>query len=723
MKSINARKAMIGLFKRNRTTRLRAIRVYLLIILGCTLLLFCFSVISLNEQREKAQELSTSNLRLRGEQLALDLERRMEILAASCLSRQNMQRIPYVPGQKQSVENLREYRDQFKILEKIHPIARHFFILDQNRLVFPSISSPPRQTLTSFIAADHSPNFKKYLKLFAEAENEELHMGQSAGAAQTYRSAEKLEVNARLKALARFRTARALQNANRLTDAIGVYQTLVKLYGDQYDEFQTPYILSLAAAPEELTRKIFSPAPQQPLYEIYQNLIGGRWELSADQTEYYMATLEQRLKLSPGARQVSDFLDHFQLAQAVSRESALRQPHAPFEMARLSFSHANRPYQTYQISIPGNNGRAFTVGFSVSMPWVIDSLLPTCVEESRYGNVGAISLVEYTEPRFHEASGKDIYVTFRSIFPLWKLHISTEAVRLSEMAASRELWFVGLSALMFLCILGLGLFLYIRVSWDIRWFQLRSDFVSGVSHEFKTPLSLIRLYSETLANDDQDYSPEDRRNYIRIIARESERMSRLIDNVLDFSKMEKGRNRHNLFEGDLAATISEAVSDYSEYLTWRGFLVKSSFWPNLPPVRFSPEQVSQMILNLLDNARKYSGSSRLIRVNVWVEDREVIVEVHDNGLGIPAEERDKIFQPFYRVSKGGEKGGCGLGLYLVDQVMKEHGGRVEVESQVNQGSRFRLIFPISGSKQVRSRKQKGRIFTNVQSEGQVQNLS
>jgi two-component system phosphate regulon sensor histidine kinase PhoR len=259
---------------------------------------------------------------------------------------------------------------------------------------------------------------------------------------------------------------------------------------------------------------------------------------------------------------------------------------------------------------------------------------------------------------------------------------------------------------MLLCALGLGVFLLLRVSWDIRWFQLRSDFVSGVSHEFKTPLSLIRLYSETLADNAQDFSAEDRSNYIRIIARESERMSRLVDNVLSFAKLEQGRSSYDLREGDLGAVVVQTVNDYAEYLNWRGFTVKTSIWPQLPPVRFNPEQVSEMILNLMDNARKYSGKSRQIRVNVWAQDREVVVEVRDNGLGIPPAEKEKVFQAFYRIPRGGEQGGCGLGLYIVDRVMKEHGGRVELESEVNHGSRFRLVFPMSGYRTVKSRKKR-----------------
>jgi two-component system phosphate regulon sensor histidine kinase PhoR len=275
-----------------------------------------------------------------------------------------------------------------------------------------------------------------------------------------------------------------------------------------------------------------------------------------------------------------------------------------------------------------------------------------------------------------------------------QLGVPLQMLGLSAVQANREIWFIGLSIFMLLSVLAIGLFLFVRVTWDIRWLELRSDFVSGVSHQFKTPLSLIRLYSETLAQNEQDFSPEDRRNYIRIIARESERMSRLIDNVLDFSKMENAGKTHELPEGDLTGIISQAINDYSEYLIWAGFDLKASIQPQLPRIRFNPEQVSQMIVNLLDNARKYSGSSRLIQLRAYVRLSDAVIEVQDKGIGIPEEEKENIFQPFYRIATTRNIGGCGLGLYLVAKVMKEHGGKVEVQSEVNRGSIFRLIFPI-----------------------------
>ena len=145
----------------------------------------------------------------------------------------------------------------------------------------------------------------------------------------------------------------------------------------------------------------------------------------------------------------------------------------------------------------------------------------------------------------------------------WNLRIPAGEARWTEASATRELWFMGMSAGMFLCILIVGLYFLNPVTRDLQRFQFQSDFVSSVSHELKTPLSLIRLYSDILADGEGGYSPEERRSYIRIIARESERLTRLIDNILDFSKIELGLRNIELKESELAAAIRQTVDDYS----------------------------------------------------------------------------------------------------------------------------------------------------------------
>jgi signal transduction histidine kinase len=360
----------------------------------------------------------------------------------------------------------------------------------------------------------------------------------------------------------------------------------------------------------------------------------------------------------------------------------------PYKLGSYSFRRGTQICQMYYTVLPGNNtAEKLCVGFVASLPYIREQLLP---EYEKQLDPSLVALL--VDDTVQLGKTEDIDIPLPTID--WMLRIPGAFIRSVDASAQQELWYIGAATAMFLCILGLGIVLLIRVSWHIRWYQVRSDFVSGISHDLKTPLSLIRLYSETLAGDEQSFPPEERKNFIRIIARESERLSRLIDNVLDFSRIEKGKKTYELYEGDLAVTVAQTVEDYSDYLNLRGFSVKTGIQPNVPSVKFNREEVSQAILNLLDNARKYSGDSRLIRVHLWLLDGNIIIEIQDYGVGIPQEEIDNIFQPFYRVANQNEKGGCGLGLYLVAQVMQNHNGRIEVESELGKGSRFRLYFPV-----------------------------
>jgi two-component system phosphate regulon sensor histidine kinase PhoR len=244
-----------------------------------------------------------------------------------------------------------------------------------------------------------------------------------------------------------------------------------------------------------------------------------------------------------------------------------------------------------------------------------------------------------------------------------------------------------------LVILSAGVGLLLRdIAREARTNRLRSDFVSSVSHELKTPITLIRLYSETLLRPDA-FREEDRDGFYSIIVRESERLGRLVDRILTFSRVERGDQVYNLEEGDVAPVIARVVEDYREYLERAGFRLERALAPSAPPVRFDSGALSQAVVNLLDNAVKYSGDSREIAVRLSAENGCVAFEVEDHGLGIPAAERERIFGRFYRVPNGSGKGGYGLGLFLVRHIMDAHGGRVDVDSEPGRGSRFRLMFP------------------------------
>jgi signal transduction histidine kinase len=688
---------MTALFRKNRTSRLKITRAYLLLVLVFTLMLFGTSVISLHEQRQKTEAASLSNLHHSGERIALDIEQRIGLMAADCLSRESIGSLGFTSAGEPTLEDVRRYRNRFEDIRRRCPVAEHFFVINGNRLVFPLVDHPAAQSPRSRISTPPTPEEKVYLNLLDEGAAAQS----PRQAADAFRNAGGLPVADHLKAHALSREAAALEKAGRKPAALEAYRRLIRNYGDHYDESGTPYILALAAGPEERARSLFQ-SPPQSLHDVYRNLLDGRWELSAAQADNVSTVLEQRLGLNPDRQYLSRFMEHLHLAAGVERKLDNHRPVKAYTVTADSFRFENRPYQTFQVLVPGNptgnrDGDSLVIGFSVSTSWLRESIIPAYTRDARYAAIRTAALIETSGLDGIADSEHETYASFRTILPFWKIHLSAPP-SIGLMTAERgELLFTIVPIFMSLSIFGIGLFLLVRTTWDLRWVQLRSDFVSGVSHEFKTPLSLIRLYSETLAEGEQDYTPEERRDYIRIIARESERLSHLVQNVLDFSNIEHNQKRPVLPEGDLGEAVAQAVHNYEDYLRWRGFTLDVFIQPDLPTVRFDPGQISQTIINLLDNARKYSGESRRIVIEVWGGDREVVVEVKDHGIGIPAEEMKNIFQPFYRVPGAKEKGGCGLGLYLVSQVMTNHGGKVEVESKVNQETRFKLTFPATGT--------------------------
>jgi len=143
--------------------------------------------------------------------------------------------------------------------------------------------------------------------------------------------------------------------------------------------------------------------------------------------------------------------------------------------------------------------------------------------------------------------------------------------------------------------------------------------------------------------------------------------------------------------------IAGVVDDYREYLEHAGYRLIHALPDSAPPVRFDGAAISQALVNLLDNAVKYSGQSREIDVRMYVEAGEIAIEVEDHGVGIDPAEQGKVFERFYRVANGTGKGGYGVGLFLVRHIMEAHGGRAEVQSEPGRGSRFRLILPAAAA--------------------------
>jgi signal transduction histidine kinase len=226
--------------------------------------------------------------------------------------------------------------------------------------------------------------------------------------------------------------------------------------------------------------------------------------------------------------------------------------------------------------------------------------------------------------------------------------------------------------------------------------RMRQDFVANVSHELRTPLSSIKGYAETLLHGALD-DKVNARDFVGIIHHDSERLSKLIDDLLNLSKIESGKIKMIFLPVELPALIRRIAAVLENQAKARSILLTVNAPQGLPKVLADESRLSQVILNLLDNAVKYTPEDGSVKISANSQDGFVQVDVTDTGLGIPDEDIPRIFERFYRVDKARsrELGGTGLGLSIVKHIVSAHNGQVWVSSQLGKGSTFSFTIPVS----------------------------
>ena len=260
-----------------------------------------------------------------------------------------------------------------------------------------------------------------------------------------------------------------------------------------------------------------------------------------------------------------------------------------------------------------------------------------------------------------------------------------------------RLAFMILGALSLLMLTGMIL-AYRNVSSELALARLKSDFVSNVSHELRTPLALIRLYAETLELGRISTAGK-HQQYYEIIRKESERLSSLINNILDFSRIEAGKKEYSFRETDVADLVRNTLESYRFEIEQNGFQFEQKIDNNLPPLHVDREAIARSLLNLVNNAVKYSAAEKYLGVHLYRRNDKVNLEVVDHGIGIPVKEQVKIFEKFYRVGDPlvHNTKGSGLGLSLVRHIVQAHGGVLAVESAPGRGSKFIITLPVQNS--------------------------
>ncbi len=284
-------------------------------------------------------------------------------------------------------------------------------------------------------------------------------------------------------------------------------------------------------------------------------------------------------------------------------------------------------------------------------------------------------------------------------FPDYTIGIRLKGQTIDEVVRGRfyrNLLLIGL--LNIVLIAGVWV-VYRTVRREVELAQMKSDFVSNVSHEIKTPLALIRMFGETLQLK-RIKTEAKKQEYYDTIVQETERLTRLINNILNFSRMEAGRKEYRMEPVDLNAVVLDVLKNYRPHLEREGFSVATDHADHLPLIDADTGALAEALLNVIDNSVKYSRAEKYLKITTGNDRKSVFVEVEDHGIGIDPRQQKKIFEKFYRVSSGLVDGtkGTGLGLALVKHIVDAHRGTITLRSQVGKGSAFRMTFPVSVNK-------------------------
>jgi signal transduction histidine kinase len=247
-----------------------------------------------------------------------------------------------------------------------------------------------------------------------------------------------------------------------------------------------------------------------------------------------------------------------------------------------------------------------------------------------------------------------------------------------------------------LMVLGFVFIMY-TLNVELRLNKLKSEFISNVSHELKSPLTSIRMMTEMLHHNRVD--TEERKSvYYSAMLEESEHLSHLIDNILDFSGMDDERKKYDFIDLDLDELLQKFLESTRERLPEPRFDIRYNRHDQVPVIRADRNAILQVFYNLVDNAIKFSGTSRQIDIDLFSKEDEVLLCVKDYGIGISSKDQEKIFDRFYRCEEPQQLGikGSGIGLTIVKQIVEAHSGTINIESELGKGSRFTVSIPIDG---------------------------
>jgi len=527
--------------------------------------------------------------------------------------------------------------------------------------------------------------------------------------------------------------ARIQARLGSFLDAAESYERLRREFGKERMESGTPFG---AAAQLELGSVLFaagdSVAATRASLDLLRSLLGGEWGLTESEFDFFALRIRETVGEFLSQGEVTPFIEAYRdtLANLSEVEAAKRakteELHAFIQaagdvmLARLATlqdgepSEAGRGYLRMTLEV-GRHSHHVSVqrpmtqsGTNPQGAWGIlfdpealrnDLLRPAIGEHTASDPIGWLVtdrtgdtiLASEEAPR----GPSTVTATLANEILPYTLELFQPTPRLVEtfLTSRRGVYFYAF--LLLAGILTFGLTLTIRsVTHQLALSRLKSDFVSTISHEFKSPLTAIRHLTEILISD-RVPSEDRRKRYYRVMLEQSERLSLLVDNILDLAKMEEGRHELDLETVDVGNLLREIVEAVDHRTRHDGFLIRAEIEEPTPMILLDVEAVTQATTNLIDNAVRYSGESREVVVHGYSDSTHFNIAVEDFGIGLSVDETRRVFERFYR---GGDEltrsvKGTGLGLSLVKRIAEAHGGSVVVESEPGRGSTFSIKLP------------------------------
>jgi signal transduction histidine kinase/tetratricopeptide (TPR) repeat protein len=607
-------------------------------------------------------------------------------------------------------ELLRNATEFFAAADRIYPnmhdvalptevssyVTQAFAMDNTGRLLWPPYEK-------SVAATALAPAGTRFLSLFSLAQQAEFERKNYGEAARIYQEAVAAARNDARRAAATNGLARALAKGRQPEQAAGRYQILLERYGGLHDE-NGVYFARYAL--HQIARIGFSDPTvvRARINALLSRFINGKIPLS-DQAGPLLRDIEKWVEQNHRADPENDPIpgrirllrsrlafviqdaNHIDFFQSKDPGSMILPELGSFGVVAGQVEGRPKLFVTRRtIDIPQ------ILGFQVNLEHLRSALLEQATRMPKAYRLNvAIVLRRDTRPAENELTAvRDL----SPLVPWWRVSVSPEDPEIIARYALRRNWIYGTALALLAAGMMLGAVLVLRdVSRERRLSELRTDFVANVTHELKTPLTSIRMFAETLRMK-RARSEAEQKECLDVIVGETRRLSRLINTVLDFSKIERGQKQYRMAEVNMSEVAESTLNTLKYAMEEQGYTLDAEIESEVRAVG-DADALEQAMLNLIDNAVKYSRKRKSVQIGLWAEDNRVCFRVADKGIGIPESEKSRIFEKFYRTRTGNEQdaGGAGLGLTVVQHIVEAHGGTIEVESSVGKGSAFTITLP------------------------------